>query len=708
MIFSLCITCVSTQLTALVGTPSAYLCLNTTLTGPALLSATDTLTVYTTRALNSSTSCTLTFSAPIGMSLSLEWSSFSICPQNFIQVTESSTGRVLIAAATGGTIPPPIASMIDGGLNILYYSSVIDPHLVELGDGAIATIRVITAGAAFAQPACEAAVSCGTCMSLVGCNWCPDDVIPSPTCTTNSTTNTTVCFNNTSAAEVVNATFLSTLRTNATPWYTSSIMSTPTSATTSPIVVTGTCHWTGFVAGVLNDGSVETFVSPAPTWLCPANVTFSDASECPEIQNKTAILLATNITDEEVMFRQVLVLGVEGASEEIYFYIALIVALFFLVFCFTLLLCIKSRFSHRTNHSVPTLVSNLTRLAVFFKLTEITSLLALEFWAIGYLAQLSGGPAPPVPIIFGAVSHLVTLQSASSIIFILLVPMILYAAHVLPLEGKQVLCAFTILALPLLALGGGVAGTYTISHWSLVAIYNYGAGTQTDTLAAILSAAPVGLLGAQTAPLLMNVCNVIKVGANVDSSGRALTAVLPQFMPLMFFICAGICIFTCVISLTALYSNVDAFDKLAGGGKHPYAAWKLRSIGASLMFAGAPLEVLTVYAGLCISLPDVTPTSVRKILKWLVIIGIPTTILIIGAVIVLIAELRIYRQETSKVAPMPPPSPPPQVKSIRGGGSGSKGEDGGGGATIAIDNIVKNDDKNDKKNDNNEHLRKKK
>ena len=134
------------------------------------------------------------------------------------------------------------------------------------------------------------------------------------------------------------------------------------------------------------------------------------------------------------------------------------------------------------------------------------------------------------------------------------------------------------------------------------------------------------------------------------------------------------------------------------------------------MFFGVPLEVLTVFAGLCISLPDATPISVRKILKWIVIIGLPTTVMIIGAFVVLLAEVRIYRQETSKVAPMPPPSPPPQEKAKGGKGGGEgEGEGEGGGATIAVPaaaigggpaSVVRIDIAN-KNDNNNEHLREK-
>ena len=598
----------ASSVTSSTPTLSKYLCLNSTESEATLLSLTDTVSIYTTPT-DKSKQCSLRFSAPTGMSLSLEWTDFSISSLNYVQVREDGGGgRVLVAAASGGASPPPVVSMQDVGLRLLYNSSVLDPHLPEAGDGAIAKMCVVP-GRKASQPACELAVSCGDCLSVVGCNWCANA--------------STILWDATVADEGG---------------------------------AIGACHWTGFTAQVLADGSVATQAALSPAWLC--NVTsFLSSDECPEVIETMARLNA-NKTEEETYRAESEALSIDGSTERTYFNAVLVLALLVLLVSFTVVLWLKHLLFHSEHISngpaVPTLVSHMARLAILFKLLEIVCNSMLEMWLMGYLRKTThDGPAPYLDVTNSAVPRLIEAHFACEVIFFVLVPGLLYTSHVLPVLGKQVLCAMTILCGPLMMLGVFTVITHATSHWSLMAAYNFGAGTPADTLEAIKAATPpmMRLIGA---PLLVHVCTVS--GSTLDSSGAQVNGTLPQFLPLLFFGCAAICILTSVVSLTALYSNVDAFDRAVGSTSFPFTSWKIRMVGAVTMFCGAPFELVGVYAGLCMPLPAFTPRSVKMNLAWFVLVGIPTGVVILGATIVLFAEMRLHRLlvvQRTKITPLP-------------------------------------------------------
>ena len=224
---------------------------------------------------------------------------------------------------------------------------------------------------------------------------------------------------------------------------------------------------------------------------------------------------------------------------------------------------------------------------------------------------------------------------------LLLLPWLFYSAHVLPLEGKSMLCTLILLLTPLLCLGGVVAGLWSVSHWSLIAILRTGAASFKDTQAAISLLAPLGRLGSTEMIKVAHVCDVFLARSAIEWSGDFSDSLAPRFLPILFLASAGAQIVAGIVSCKALFSNVNDIDP-DEVHKHPTHAWKMRIVGVALMYFGLPIEAIAAYGYLCVPLPEDVPASVTALLSWFIVTGVPSMLPIIGATIMFIAEVRIF------------------------------------------------------------------
>jgi hypothetical protein len=203
------------------------------------------------------------------------------------------------------------------------------------------------------------------------------------------------------------------------------------------------------------------------------------------------------------------------------------------------------------------------------------------------------------------------------------------------------LCSMILLFAPLLCLGGVVAGLWSVSHWSLIAVLRTGAASFKDTQAAISLLAPLGRLGSSEMFKVAHVCDVFLARSAIEWSGDFSDSLAPRFMPIFFLASAGAQIVACIVSCKALFSNVNDIDS-DEAHKHPIRAWKMRIVGAAFMYFGLPVEAIAAYGYLCVPLPENIPASVTALLSWFIVTGVPSLLPIIGAAIMFLAEVRIF------------------------------------------------------------------
>jgi len=558
------------------------------------VSAAGTL-VVSTAAAPPGTVCALTFAPPPGASLAVAFPALLLAPQNYVTVFDAA-GATLVLAAAGAGAPPPVVATAGAAVTIAYtVTTVADPH-DDAGDGATALVSAVRGRAAL--PACEFAPACGPCVALPGCAW---------------------CVNETAAAAG-----------GAAPG------------------AAGGCHWTGLEGALAADASLSWLALAAPSGLCAANSSVVRSAACADVVNATAAArtAALNATPAAAALAALAGLNVAGAPARFYIFAVLLGVYALLTVLATALLFAHARHARRVNKPAAALVGNMLRAAVVAKLLELAALAALEIFAVG---PATGAP-PPLPVPLAAVAPLRTLAVAAGALFVALVPGVLYSAHVLPLEGKHAACAFALLAAPLALLGAGAAAAHALWHFSVVAIYNFGAGSPAATAAAVAAVGAAGGAGglALAPPLLAHVCFV--PGAAVDASGGAAPALVPQFLPVFYLAGAGLQVLAAAAALVALAGNLAALDA-AAAARLPVAAQRARGAGAALLYLGAPLEALAAFAGLCIPLPAGTPAGVRALLSFFVLTAVPAAVGAAGAVVVLAADWAILNAESGKVRP---------------------------------------------------------
>jgi hypothetical protein len=115
-------------------------------------------------------SCNATLSTQGAAAIAISFVSFKVSLLNYVRVTTLS-GAVLLAAATGTSLPPSLLST--GTVFVEYDVSVPDPHDAVVGDGVVMAVTSVALTASSANlGACSQAALCSACASAPGCVWC--------------------------------------------------------------------------------------------------------------------------------------------------------------------------------------------------------------------------------------------------------------------------------------------------------------------------------------------------------------------------------------------------------------------------------------------------------------------------------------------------------------------------------------------------------
>ena len=545
----------------------------------------DSALVATSSILGGS-NCSLHFNGVLGASLAVEWKSFLISPDNSVAVVQDD-GAVLLAAATGTTAPPPVASASSLGLTIVYDARVSDPHDSAAGDGVLALVTVQTpSDSGNANVACAAATSCVKCLDVIGCAWCSDNS--------------------------------SSVGANSD----------------------GACQWTGVSASLNLDGSVMLSTVAAPEAVCAVNSSITVSTMCEALSEATNWASGGYLTASASfgLGAAYTTLNVMGDGSRLYPLLAVIVGFHFVSLLLFVMIVTKVRFSSRTGVRV----SVVTELAGFSlcicKLLELWALFILENIALTYVSGLAAFINAPITL----VQVLITLATAASTAQYLLLAILGYMAHVIPLNAKHGFCALTLLFGPLVLLESFVSAVSFSERAHLIALMHLGPDTFDNSAAALRSASPLFPL------VLADTCELSDW--RLTLSGASVSAVNSQFMPLFYLIGAGAQALAAIFSTSATCSTLRASNAEMAKTR---AAAKWNAVGVTVTMLSLPVEAAAVWTALCAPVP-------QKLfdLKFFALTIVPAAMQIAGLSIVIVSALTQLRSESKgTIAPAPTEDP---------------------------------------------------